>query len=72
MNDPGICKTFPNFKLSEYLIESLVIPGQQKIKKIRLASNPTRISYRGKEVVISRYDYFMKLKQNHMEVFEQQ
>lgn len=31
-----------------------------------LASNPVRLSYYGKEIVISRYNYFRKLKKNHL------
>ena len=30
-----------------------------------LGSNPLRLSFNGKEIVISRYNLFQKLKQNH-------
>ena len=31
-----------------------------------MASNPLRISYYGKELVIARYNFFRKLKKNHL------
>ena len=31
-----------------------------------MASNPFRMSYYGKEIVFSRYNYFKKLKKNHL------
>jgi hypothetical protein len=42
-------------------------PGTNRIlKNITLASNPFRISFYGKEIVIARYNYFKKLKKNHL------
>lgn len=66
-NDPGIIKVMPNFKLSEYLITGMKGNGPQRIKKIMLATNPMKISFRGKEIVFSRYNYFKKLKRNNIE-----
>ena len=36
------------------------------LRNVTLATNPLRISFYGKEVVISRYNYFKKLKKNHL------
>jgi hypothetical protein len=66
-NDVGVCNIFPNFKLSDYLIEGFKGKGINRIKKIMLASNPMRISFKGKEMVFCRYNYFKKLKRNHLE-----
>ena len=67
LNDPGICKAMPSFKLSDYLVSSLKANGPNRLKKVMLATNPMRLSFRGKEFVFSRYDYFKKLKKNHIE-----
>ena len=69
MDDPGIMKIFPNFKLSDFLVHGMKGIGPQRIKKVMLATNPMRISFRGKEIVFCRYNYFKKLKRNHMEKF---
>jgi hypothetical protein len=37
-----------------------------------LATNPMRISFRGKELVFARYNYFKKIKKNHLAKFEAQ
>jgi hypothetical protein len=72
MDDPGILKIFPNFKLSEYLTNAFRGLGAQRIKKVMVATNPMRISFRGKEIVFCRYNYFKKLKRNHLEKFQAQ
>jgi hypothetical protein len=72
MDDPGIMKIFPNFKLSDYLTNGMKGIGPNRIKKVMLATNPMRISFRGKEIVFCRYNYFKKLKRNHMEKFQEQ
>lgn len=69
--DAGICKIMPGFKMSDYLIEGFKGKGPQRIKKIMLATNPMRISFRGKELVFCRYNYFKKIKRNHLEKFQQ-
>jgi hypothetical protein len=60
----------PSFKLSEHLIEGFKGKGPNRIKKIMLASNPMRMSFRGKEMVFCRYNYFKKIKRNHLEKFQ--
>ena len=72
MEDPGIMKIFPNFKLSDFLVNGMKGIGPQRIKKVMLATNPMRISFRGKEIVFCRYNYFKKLKRNHLEKFQTQ
>ena len=68
LNDPGICKVFPSFKLSESLFKGFKGKGQKSgIKNYTLGTNPMRISFRGKEIVLMRYNYFKKLKRNHLE-----
>jgi len=57
----------PGFKMSEYLMEGFKGKGSQKIKNITMATNPMRLSFRGKQIVFSRYDYFKKIKRNHIE-----
>ena len=66
VNDPGQTQLMPCSKLSEFLITAFKGTGPQKIKNITLATNPMRISYYGKEIVISKYNYFKKLKRNHL------
>jgi hypothetical protein len=65
LNDPGIFKVLPNFKLPDYLLSGL----KGKLKKVISATNPMRISFRGKEIVFSRYDYFKKIKKCHLAKF---
>ena len=70
--DAGICQIMPGFKMSDYLIEGFKGKGPQRIKKIMLATNPMRMSFRGKEMVFCRYNYFKKIKKNHLEKFQKQ
>jgi len=37
-----------------------------RIHNVTLASNPVRISFYGKQIVINRYNYFKKMKENHL------
>ena len=37
------------------------------MKHVHIASNPLRISFYGKEIVICRQNFFKKLKRNHIE-----
>lgn len=39
---------------------------QRILRNVTLASNPFRLSYFGKEFVFARYNYFKKLKKNHL------
>jgi thiamine pyrophosphokinase len=57
----------PCLPLSDFLFSGARGTGLNKIlKNVTLASNPFRISYYGKEIVITRYNYFKKLKKNHL------
>jgi hypothetical protein len=47
------------------LPSALFQAGLKGIKKIKLATNPCRISFFGKEIVVCRYNFLRKLKQNH-------
>jgi len=38
----------------------------KKFKRVTVACNPCRISFLGKEIVICRYNFLRKLKQNHL------
>ena len=60
LNEQGVCKIMPAFKMSDYLISGM--KGHGKIQNITLATNPMRLSFRGKEIVFSRYDYFKRVK----------
>jgi hypothetical protein len=63
----------PCLPLAEYLFSGARGTGVNKIlKNVTLASNPLRISYYGKEVVIGRYNYYKKLKKNHLEKIQVQ
>jgi len=66
VNDPGQTKLMPCLKLSDFLVQAFKGNGPQRIKNITFATNPMRISYYGKEIVISKYNYFKKLKRNHL------
>ena len=70
--DAGICQIMPNLKFSEHLLENFKGHGPSRIKKVTVATNPMRMSYRGKEMVFCRYNYFKKIKRNHIERFEAQ
>jgi hypothetical protein len=59
-------KVMPCMPLSEYFLSTFKGNGPSRIKNITIGSNPLRISYYGKEIVISRYNYFKKLKRNHL------
>jgi hypothetical protein len=40
--------------------------AQRVLRNVTLATNPLRISFYGKEIVISRFNYFKKLKKNSL------
>ena len=71
-SDPGVCQIMPSFKLSDYFLQGFKGNGPNRVKKVMLATNPMRISFRGKELVFARYNYFKKIKKNHMAKFEAQ
>jgi hypothetical protein len=47
-SDAGVTKLMPGFKMSEYLLEGFRGKGGQRIKKIMMASNPMKLSFKGK------------------------
>jgi hypothetical protein len=67
IGDPGIMKVMPTFKISDFLVSGIKGIGPNRLKKVMLGTNPMRLSFRGKEIVFSRYDYFKKLKKNNIE-----
>ena len=68
MNDPGQMKLMPGLSLSEHLFAGFkgAGPKSSRIANVSLASNPFRISYYGKQIVLSRFNYFENLKYNHL------
>jgi hypothetical protein len=68
MNDPGQMKMMPGLTLSEHLFAGFkgAGPKSSRITNVTLASNPFRISYCGKQIVLSRFNYFENLKYNHL------
>jgi len=64
LDDPGQLRIFPCLPLSEYLFESL---EQARFHKFTLATNPCRLSFLGKEIVICRFNYLKKIKQNQLQ-----
>ena len=64
IEDAGQMKTMPTIPFAESLFSNLKT-GPARIKKLTLANNPCRISFLGKEIVICRYNFTVKLKQNH-------
>lgn len=73
MEDPGQIKLLPGMQLSETLFAGFKGNGplENRIQNVRLATNPCRISFFGKQIVISRFDYFKKLKENHLSKVQQ-
>lgn len=53
-------------KLSDTFIQGFKSNGPQRIKNLTLATNPLRISYYGNEIVVAKYQFFKKLKRNHL------
>ena len=51
----------PNLPLSEYFSSSF-----SGVKNITFASNPCRISFYGKQIVICRYNYLKRIKKNSL------
>jgi len=65
LEDPGQIKTLPCYSLSESMFNGFVGCQIFKIKKVTFATNPCRISFLGKEIVICRYNFMTRIKQNH-------
>jgi len=69
IDDPGQTKLMPCLPLSDFFFTSNRGAGSganRVLKNVTLASNPFRISFYGKEVVVCRYNYYKKLKKNHL------
>lgn len=68
IDDPGQMKMMPGLQLSDYLFQGFKGSGPQtnRIQNVALASNPMRICFHGKQIVISRYNYLKRMKQNHL------
>eukprot|EP00347_Sterkiella_histriomuscorum_P020272 403338437 len=66
VDDPGQPKLMPCLQFQEYFLTGFKGNGPQRIKNVILGTNPMRISYYGKEIVISRYNFFKKLKRNQI------
>ena len=64
LEDPGQIKMFPAMPYAEYLIAPFL---SAKFKKVRAVPNPSRISFLGKEIVICRFNYLKKMKQNQID-----
>ena len=56
----------PCLQFQEFFLSSFKGNGPQRIKNISVATNPLRLSYYGKEIVIARYNFFKKLKRNQL------
>jgi len=65
LDDLGQLSIMPQPPLNESLLSGFIGTLQGRIKKVSLGTNPLRLSFNGKEVVINRYNLFSKLKQNH-------
>lgn len=66
VDDPGQTKLMPCLKLAEYFLTNFKSSGPSRIKNVTLATNPLRISYFGKEIVVSKYNFFKKIKKNQL------
>ncbi len=60
MNDIGLGSILPRPPLPHYFLKGL----QSKVKHVHLASNPCRLRYFSKEIVLSRIDVLSKLRRN--------
>lgn len=70
VTDIGVVKIMPTFKISEYMVQGFKGNGPGRIKNVLLSTNPMRMSFRGKQLVFCRYNYFKKIKRNHLEKFQ--
>lgn len=68
--DPGQPITMPMFPLSESLLNGFRgknLPRlDQKIKNVRVGTNPLRISFMGKEITICRFNFLEKFMGNNL------
>ena len=63
-NDPGHVRLYPGMKIAEYFLQAFKGTGPSRIRNAQLCTNPSRIVYYGKEIVISKFDYYKKLLVN--------
>ena len=61
LDDPGQIKLFPQMQHAGDMFSAVL----KHFKKVTLACNPVRISFLGKEIVICRFNFLRRLKQNH-------
>jgi hypothetical protein len=66
VNDPGQNKLMPGTKLSEFFISTMKGIGPNRIKNLTIGTNPIRLNFYGKEIVISKYSFYKKLKRNQL------
>ena len=66
-SDAGVMKIMPSFKMSDFLLEGFRGKGVNKIRNVEMATNPMRVSFKGKEIAFCRYNYFKKIKRNCIE-----
>lgn len=65
-SDPASIKTMPMPAMSEFLFKEFIGKRPDVIKNVQFGSNPCRLNYKGKEILLSRYNYFEQLKKNHL------
>lgn len=58
LEDPGQMHLMPQVPLAEHLLSGFIGNHQGKIKKVSLGTNPLRLCFNGKEIVISRFNLF--------------
>ena len=59
LDDPGQLELMPQMPFSEHLLNGFIGTNQSgKIKKVSLGTNPLRLSFNGKEIVLQRYNLF--------------
>lgn len=70
LEDPGQTKLMPCLPLADFFFSGAksgnLNANSRVLKNVTLATNPFRISFYGKEIVVARYNYFKKLKKNHL------
>ncbi len=58
MNDLGQMSLMPQVPLGDTLLSGFIGNLQGRIKKVTLGTNPLRLSFNGKEIVINRFNLF--------------
>lgn len=52
--------------LSDFLFKDFIGKRPDVIKNVQFGTNPSRLSYKGKEILLTRYNYLEQLKKNHL------